>query len=311
MSDPGQPVTTAQPTKKSLIATLAAKYEIEPDQFVAAVAQTVMPKDQQVSNAMVAAFLMVCNEHGLNPFTREIFAFPTKTGGIQAIVSVDGWVKLVTMHPAYSGMEFDMKINEQTGKPISCTCTIYRTDREKQIPITEYYDECYRNTEPWNKMPKRMMRHKALKEAARYTFGFAGIMDEDEGRDTINITDESTVMSRTTMTKTEALKEKIGAKKAQTLTLPAAPLVTPEPTPPIAPTLTAAAPEPPQTAPVPPSDFPPTTPEPAIENLFPEEPDPNRLLTEIERQGILSQLKGPRRSPSRAQISRSRRGSSL
>ena len=32
-------------------------------------------------------------------------------------------------------------------------------------------------------MPTRMLRHKALKEAARYAFGFAGIVDEDEARD--------------------------------------------------------------------------------------------------------------------------------
>jgi phage recombination protein Bet len=201
--------------KRSLVATLAARYEIEPENFMEAVRQTVMPqgKDAPVaSNAMIAAFLMVCNEHGLNPFTREIFAFPTRSGGIQPIVSIDGWVKLVNQHPQFAGMDMNMELGEN-GKPLSCTCTIFRKDREHQIPITEYYDECYRNTDPWNKMPKRMMRHKALKEAARYTFGFAGIMDEDEGIDAINITEQSTVMERSTLNKTEALKEKIGAKK--------------------------------------------------------------------------------------------------
>jgi phage recombination protein Bet len=212
MSTPGQEVA-AQPQKRSLVQTLAAQYDMEPQPFLDAIAQTVMPTDRQASNAMIAAFLLVCNEHGLNPFTREIFAFPSKSGGIQPIVSVDGWVKLVNRHPAFAGMDLVMSIDDKTGKPISCTCTIYRNDRDHQIPITEYYDECYRNTDPWNKMPKRMMRHKALKEAARYTFGFAGIMDEDEGRDAINITAESTVIAKETATRTEALKEKIGAKK--------------------------------------------------------------------------------------------------
>jgi phage recombination protein Bet len=185
---------------------------MEPQPFLDAIAQTVMPTDRQASNAMIAAFLLVCNEHGLNPFTREIYAFPSKSGGIQPIVSIDGWVKLVNRHPAFAGMDIAMTLDEKSGKPISCTCTIFRNDRDHQTPITEYYDECYRNTDPWNKMPKRMMRHKALKEAARYTFGFAGIMDEDEGRDAINITSESTVIAKETATRTEQLKEKIGAK---------------------------------------------------------------------------------------------------
>jgi phage recombination protein Bet len=216
MSEPnGTAVATQAAGKRSLIAVLAAQYDMEPGPFMDAIVQTVMPTDKQITNAMVAAFLMVCNEHGLNPFTREIFAFPSKTGGIQPIVSIDGWVKLINQHPQFAGMDLAMDVDEKTGKPISCTCTIYRKDRpEHATPITEYYDECYRNTDPWNKMPKRMMRHKAVKEAGRYTFGFAGIMDEDEARDAINITAISQEMERSTATATEKLKEKIGAKKA-------------------------------------------------------------------------------------------------
>ena len=46
--------------------------------------------------------------------------------------------------------------------------------------MTEYYSECVRSTDPW-KMKHRMLRHKALIQAARYAFGFSGIYDEDEG----------------------------------------------------------------------------------------------------------------------------------
>ena len=49
--------------------------------------------------------------------------------------------------------------------------------------VTEFYKECYRATDPWKQMPRRMLRHKALKEAARVAFGFSGITDEDEARD--------------------------------------------------------------------------------------------------------------------------------
>ena len=222
-----EPGALAPAQRRSLVATLAAQYEMEPGPFMDAIAQTVMPTDRQVSNAMIAAFLMVCHEHGLNPFTREIFAFPTKTGGIQPIVSVDGWVKLVNRHPQFAGMDMTMVLGEN-GKPVSATCTIFRKDREHQTPVTEYYDECYRNTDPWNKMPRRMMRHKALKEAARYTFGFAGIMDEDEAREreAINVTGMVTEISRVVEEKTgdakENLKKRLTAAKTAPATPPAA-----------------------------------------------------------------------------------------
>ncbi len=289
MSEPNNAVATTQP-KRSLVATLAAQYDMEPQPFLDAISQTVMPTDRQTNNAMIAAFLLVCNEHGLNPFTREIFAFPSKTGGIQPIVSIDGWVKLVNRHPQFAGMDLKMDLDEK-GKPISCTCTIYRKDRDHATPITEYYDECYRNTDPWNKMPKRMMRHKALKEAARYTFGFAGIMDEDEGNDVINVTAMSTEMERSTLTKAEALKEKINVKKeAKASEKPKEEPKTPEPIPIPAPA-PAPAPEPVQP---PVDDIPPLAGGEPFEpdNVPAAAPENNRPITEDERKAFLGLLQG-------------------
>jgi phage recombination protein Bet len=210
--------------KLSLVAAMAAKFAMEPRPFLDAVKSTVFPdQGRNATDAQVAAFLAVAHEYGLNPFTRELFAFPTKGGGICPIVSIDGWVSLIVRHPQYNGMElkFDMG---QDGKPISCTCTIFRKDIEHSVPITEYFAECRRNTEPWNQMPMRMLRHKSIKEAGRVTFGFSGIMDEDEAGDIINVTAESTVLERSTEGRTERLKDKIGAKKAEKPTEP-----TPEP----------------------------------------------------------------------------------
>lgn len=241
MGEPTQAIAKHAP-QQSLIATMAERYNMAPEMFLEAVKATCMPtKDVMVTNAHMAAFLMVSHEYGLNPLIREIFAFPTKSGGIQPIVSVDGWVHLITTNPNYAGMEITMELDEKKQKPISCTCQIFRKDAMKVPAVTEYYDECYRNTDPWNKMPKRMMRHKAIKEAGRVAFGFGGLMDQDEGIDAINITNESTVMERSTMTQAENLKEQIGAKKSSkkkdepqapaTTTAPAAPVSAPAPTP--------------------------------------------------------------------------------
>jgi phage recombination protein Bet len=169
-------------TGTSLIATMAERYSMEPVQFAKTVRKTVMPS--QHTDEEFAAFMMVAYEYGLNPITREIFAYPKKGGGINPVVSIDGWVHLVNSHPQCDGFEFAYLENPDRGKPpVAVTCTVWRKDRHHPIVITEYYAECVRATEPWNTMPRRMLRHKAMKEAARYAFGYSGITDEDEARD--------------------------------------------------------------------------------------------------------------------------------
>ena len=60
------------------------------------------------------------------------------------------------------------------------TCRMFRQNQGRAVAITEYYAECSRGTEPWQKWPVRMLRHKALIQCARVAFGFSGIYDEDE-----------------------------------------------------------------------------------------------------------------------------------
>lgn len=127
----------------------------------------------QVSDAQMTALLLVANQYGLNPFTKEIYAFPDKNNGIVPVVGVDGWARIINENPQFDGLEF-----EQTDKV--CTCVIYRKDRSKPTKVTEYKDECSRNTGPWQSHPKRMLRHKALIQCARLAFGYTGIYDQDE-----------------------------------------------------------------------------------------------------------------------------------
>lgn len=166
-----------QPQRQSLIATMAAKYQMDPDQFAKTVRATVMPA--QHTNEQFAALMLVANEYDLNPVVKEIYAFPAKGGGIVPIVSIDGWVNLVNSHPACDGFEFEFE-HADDGALISCTCRMYRKDRGRPVTVTEYLSECVRSTDPW-KMKHRMLRHKAMIQAARYAFGFSGIYDEDEG----------------------------------------------------------------------------------------------------------------------------------
>lgn len=135
--------------------------------------------EDPASDAEVAALLIVAKQYGLNPFLKQIFAFRDKKGGIVPVVGTDGWLGIINQHPMYDGMEFEWEKNE-AGALVSCTCVIYRKDRAHPTKITEFLDECKRNTEPWQKWPRRMLRHKSISQCGRVAFSLSGIYDEDE-----------------------------------------------------------------------------------------------------------------------------------
>lgn len=155
----------------SITEAMASNYSMAPDTFLATMRATVFAPN--MSREEEAAFLLVAKHHNLNPITREIFAMKKQGGGIIPVVSIDGWVRMTNEHPAFDGMEFAATEEE-------VTCKIYRKDRSRPIAVTEYLAECRRQTQPWKEMPRRMLRHKAMIQCARYAFGFAGIYDPDE-----------------------------------------------------------------------------------------------------------------------------------
>ncbi len=176
--------------RKSLIVTMASRYGMEADIFQSTVQKTCMPSG--ASKEEFVAFLMVANEHGLNPVTREIYAFPKKDGGIQPIVGIDGWMTLINSHPQSDGMEFDDLFDDKNNLQ-GITCRIYRKDRARPTQVTEYMDECKRSTAPWQQWPARMLRHKAAIQCARYAFGFAGIIDPEEAERSPEVETQSVI----------------------------------------------------------------------------------------------------------------------
>ena len=141
------------------------------------------------TDAQLTALLVVAKEYGLNPFTKEIFAFPDK-GAIVPVVGVDGWARIINSHPQMDGMDF---VQDEE----SCTCIIYRKDRNHPTKVTEWMSECRRSVGPWASHPKRMLRHKAMIQAARLAFGFAGIYDQDEGERIVESVSAKTVDAAT------------------------------------------------------------------------------------------------------------------
>ena len=134
----------------------------------------------QVSDAQMTALMVVANQYGLNPWTKEIYAFPDKNNGIVPVVGVDGWSRIINEHPQFDGLDFEQ--DEE-----SCTCIIYRKDRNHPIKVTEWMSECKRNAGPWLSHPKRMLRHKALIQGARLAFGYGGIYDQDEAESIVEV----------------------------------------------------------------------------------------------------------------------------
>jgi len=135
----------------------------------------------QVSDAQMTALMVVANQYGLNPWTKEIYAFPDKNNGIVPVVGVDGWSRIINNHPQFDGMEFEQDAE-------SCTCIIFRKDRSHPIKVTEYMTECKRaNVGPWSSHPRRMLRHKAMIQCARLAFGYGGIYDQDEAERIVEV----------------------------------------------------------------------------------------------------------------------------
>ncbi len=126
-----------------------------------------------VNDAQMAALLVVASQYKLNPWTKEIYAFPDKQNGIVPVVGVDGWSRIINENPQIDGIDFEQDEEK-------CTCIIYRKDRKHPVKVTEWMSECRRSIGPWNTHPKRMLRHKALIQCARLAFGFSGIYDQDE-----------------------------------------------------------------------------------------------------------------------------------
>ncbi len=186
MNDTASNIVTIQP--KGLVGTIAEKYGVDADKLLPALKNTAFRQAQgkEITNEQMMALLIVANQYGLNPFTKEIFAFPDK-GGIVPVVSVDGWSRIINENPQMDGIEFEYSPETVTHKGKTChvwiDCIIHRKDRSKPTRAREFFCEVVRELSyptPWDTHPNRMHRHKAEIQCARIAFGFAGIYDIDE-----------------------------------------------------------------------------------------------------------------------------------
>ena len=167
-------LATTQP-KASALALMAARCQVEPTKLHATLKNTVF---KGATDDELLALVVTANTFQLNPLLRELYAFPKKGGGIVPLVGLDGWLKIANRQPNFDGME--VEVFGDGPKPTHAICRIHLKDRAHPVTITEYFDECKRDTDSWRQMPRRMLRNKAIIQAVRVAFGVGGIHDEDE-----------------------------------------------------------------------------------------------------------------------------------
>lgn len=213
-----------QPPKASLVRTFAARVGVDPDKLLSTLKDTAFKQPYkdgkpgpEVTDAQMMALLVVSNEYGLNPFLKEIYAFPAKGGGIVPIIGVDGWIRIMNSRVEFKSQEFKYPEDGVAKEDYYVECVIERFDRAKPTVIREYLAECYRDTDPWRSHPRRMTRHKALIQCIRIAFGYAGAYDPDEGERIANALaiDVTPVQGSSTKPATRAPRERLAHQPAQ------------------------------------------------------------------------------------------------
>lgn len=187
------PATTAAASPGSspstgLVARVSSKFGVDADKMLQTLKDTAFrqkpPRDNkpvaQVTNEHMMMLLIVAEQLNLNPFLKELYAFP-QDGGIVAMVSIDGWLRIINEHPQFDWMTIEIAEPGTDAADAWASCEIKRKDRAKPVKILEFLAENARETDPWSKMPRRMLRHRAIIQCARIVFGFGRVYDPDEG----------------------------------------------------------------------------------------------------------------------------------
>jgi len=168
----------------SVLVRMASRYGVDPDKMMVTLKATAFKGN--ATNEQLMALAIVADQYGLNPWTKEIYAFPSQNG-IVPVVGVDGWSRIINTNPDFDGMDFEEGPLNDKRIPEWIECRIHRKGRSHPVCVKEYFEEVARDTAPWKSHPRRMLRHKAMIQCARMAFGFVGVYDEDEGERIIEV----------------------------------------------------------------------------------------------------------------------------
>jgi len=103
----------------------------------------------------------------LDPLCEEISFTQYNDGQWQVFITIEGCSKLLNQHPQFNGLVFNQADTLIDGVPEWMECSIYRKDRTLPTTVREYLTEVRGENPIWQKMPRRMLRHRALQQCVR------------------------------------------------------------------------------------------------------------------------------------------------
>lgn len=159
--------------------------------------------------------LQTAKRFNLDPLNREIYPYFNMDGSVTPTLTIDGWLRLVNSNPDFDGCRITESEEEVlipgTSKPCAkwCQVEMFRKSLSHPVVIREYFEEVFHGivkrsgnagrgreeplayaSTPWVVCPRRMLRHRAFIQAARYAFPCSGIaIVEPDGK--VNIDDEA------------------------------------------------------------------------------------------------------------------------
>ncbi len=132
-----------------------------------------MGKYLSLQTTTLLSFIHLAIAHRLDPLIGEVALWFDAEQQAHPSITIDGWMKIINAHPAFTGIEFEQTTAAENTAPQSMQCTIYRSDRTTPIRVQEYFDEVKSDHPMWKSMPRRMLRHRALQQCARLAFGIS------------------------------------------------------------------------------------------------------------------------------------------
>jgi len=118
------------------------------------------------AKTILSLLRMMQNLH-LDPLCDEIGLTQYDDGQWQVFITIEGCSKLLNQHPQFNGLVFNQADTLIDGVPEWIECSIYRKDRTLPTTVREYLMEVRSENSIWQKMPRRMLRHRALQQCVR------------------------------------------------------------------------------------------------------------------------------------------------
>ena len=115
--------------------------------------------------------LRIARAYSLDPLKDEVALALYDDCNWQAYITLEGYSKILNCHPAFDAITFTQSEECVNGIPIWMECAIYRKDRSLPIMVREYFEEVKGDQVIWQKMPRRMLRHRVMQQCARLAIG--------------------------------------------------------------------------------------------------------------------------------------------